>query len=129
MENQRKKFNIFEKTTFVVGLLILALLVGYLSYQWATKKEKSPSLEVTTSFDPSFDLNTYEVSAKNSGNGTAKSVNINFNLYQEGILAESAVLEIDYIPDRSNEKGWVSFSKARKSNDSLSIGAITYLKP
>lgn len=129
MQEQRKELNSVEKTTFYLGLLILTLLVGYLSYQWATKEKKPPSVQVTTSFDPSFGLNTYEVLAKNSGNETATSVNIKLNLYQDGKLAESAVLEIDYLPELSREKGWVSFSSAKKANDSLAIGPITYLKP
>lgn len=130
MENQEKKENnIIEKVIFYLGLLILLVLLGYLSFQWSTKENKPPSLEIVTTHDPSFDRYTFRVETKNTGAETAKSVNISFNLYQRGKLAESSVLEIDYVPVRSIEQGWVSFSKTRKPSDSLTIGSISFLKP
>jgi uncharacterized protein (TIGR02588 family) len=123
------KTNKMEKTVFYLGLFILFLLVSYLSYQWSTQENEPPSLVIVTSHDPSFDRYTFKVETKNTGKETAKSVNIQFNLFQEGKLAESSVLEIDYVPVQSKEQGWVSFSKKKKPSDSLTIGSITFLKP
>lgn len=130
MENQEKKEkNNLEKVIFYIGLFVLIALIGYLSYQWSTKEQKPPSLEVVTTHDPSFDQYTFKVETKNTGQETAKSVNISFNLYQDGKIAESSVLQMDYVPVRSKEQGWVSFSKKRKSQDSLTIGSISFIKP
>lgn len=126
---ESKKPNGIEKMVFVLGLLILSLLVGYLSYQWTTKENKPPSLKIATSHDPSFESYTFKVETENTGEETAKSVNIKFDLYQEGKVAESAVLEIDYVPIQSKEQGWVSFSKKRKTSDSLAVSSISFLRP
>ena len=129
MYKPNKKSNALEKTIFVFGVAILISLVGYLSYQWSTKISGSPSLEVEAFYDSSFELNTYEVIITNKGNETATAVNIEFDLYQNGKFAKSGVLEVDYIPKHSQEKGWVSFSNAKTPYDSLAIGSITFLKP
>lgn len=129
MENQKKERNSLEKITFVIGLIILVLLVGYLSYQWSTRKEQPPKLEISAFFEPSLPQNTYKVEITNNGQETAQSVNIQFDLYQEGKLSESAVMELDYVPVKSKEEGWISFSHKRMSSDSLVVGTRSFLKP
>ena len=126
---EKQKPNAIEKTIFVLGLLILALLIGYLSYAWGTKENKPPSLEITSSYEPSFQRYTFKIETTNKGEETAKSVNIGFGLYQEGKIVENAVLEIDFVPVKSKEQGWISFSNKRKPSDSLVVKSITFLKP
>ena len=129
MENQKKERNILEKITFYLGLFILALLIGYLVYQLQTNEEQPPSLQIITSYESAMPQYTFKVEVQNKGQETAKSANINLNLYQNGKLAESAVLGIDYVPAHSKEKGWVTFSKKRKASDSLVVGPVTFIKP
>lgn len=129
MYKPNKKSNGLEKTIFILGIIILTSLVGYLSYQWSTKISGSPSLEVEAFYDSSFDLHTYEITITNKGNETAKAVNVQFDLYQNGEVSKSGVLEVDYIPKHSEEKGWVSFSNSTKPYDSLTVSSITFLKP
>lgn len=118
-----------EKITFFLGLIILILLVGYLFYQWDTRKKQPPKLEISTFYKSDQTLNTYKVEITNSGQETAQSVHIKFDLYQKGKLSESAVMEIDYVPVKSKEEGWITFSRKRMPSDSLVVGIRSFLKP
>lgn len=129
MENKKKKANLLEKITFFTGLLILCSLIVYLVFQSGAKENQPPMLEIVTSYEASLPHYTFKVETTNQGQEAASSVNIGFNLYQDGKIAESAVLEIDYVPMRSKEHGWITFLKKRKPSDSLVIASMTFIKP
>ena len=129
MDTQKEERNLLEKITFYFGLFILLLLIGYLVYQGSSREEKPPKIEVSAFFQPQGQENIYKVEIRNNGQETAQFVNIRFDLYQQGKLAESAVLEINFVPVQSKEEGWISFSRKRGPSDSLVVGAKTYLKP
>ena len=129
MESNKVKHNILEKITFYTGLLILAMLVGYLLYETKTKENKPPNLEIITSYQRSMPYNTFMVETSNTGHETASSVNINFDLYQNGEVTENAILTINYVPRDSKEVGWINFRNAPSPSDSLVIKSVSFLKP
>ena len=129
MENRKKKQNLLEKITFYLGLIILFLLVGYLLFEFKTKQDLPPNLEITTAYQPSMSHYTYKVETTNKGHETATSVNIGFDLFQNGEIAEKAVLTLSYVPRDSKEEGWVVFRKTRNASDSLVITSVSFLKP
>ncbi|WP_324719353.1 hypothetical protein [Salinimicrobium sp. HB62] len=129
MENEKKEPNVLEKTIFVVGLLIIVLLLSYLSYDWATRSDAPPDLKISTRMESNSSGNTYKVETKNVGMETAKAVHIEFNLYRDGSVKETAVLDIDYVPVQSKETGWVSFRQSKTMTDSIVVGSVSYLKP
>ena len=129
MNKEQEKSNVLEKITFYLGLLVLISLIGYLSFQLTKQENKPPSLEVRTSYDPAMDNYGFKVEVENKGQETAQSTNIQFELYQEGKVAGKATLEIDFVPVRSKESGWIVFNQKRKGSDSLVISSMTFLKP
>ena len=129
MENRKKKQNLLEKITFYLGLIILLMLVGYLLFEIKTKQNLPPDLEIITTYQPSMPYYTFKVETTNSGHETATSVNIGFDLYQNGEIAEKAVFTLNYVPRDSKEEGWVIFQKTRKPSDSLVITSVSFLKP
>ncbi len=126
MNNQK---NYLERTTFFVGLLILAILIGYLSIEILGETKKVPALEVQFVHQPALPGNTYKIDIKNNGGETAKEALIFFHLYQNGRVVESAQLKIGYVPVHSEVSGWISFSRDAVPTDSLAVGPISFLKP
>lgn len=129
MEKPENELNYLERVVFAIGLIILITLIGYLSFEWYNKTEKPPDLQISFFQDKSYSNNTYRVETKNTGKETAKSVNLKFDLYQDGRRAETAVLEIDYVPVRSKEIGWISFTRRISASDSVVVSTISFLKP
>lgn len=129
MEKTEEKLNNLERSVFVVGLLVLMALIGYLSYKWATKVNEPPHLEISISREEVQNNNTYRIETRNRGKETAKSVNIKFDLHRKGEKVQTAVLEIVYVPVQSKEIGWISFPGNPTALDSVSVSTITYLRP
>ena len=129
MGKSNKQLNNLEKSTFVIGLLVLFTLIGYLSYNWSTKVNEPPQLEISMSRDQVLPGNTYRIEVRNEGKETATSVKIKLDLYRSGEKMETAVLEIDYVPVHSKETGWISFSGKPTASDSVSVSTISYLRP
>ncbi|HSP83799.1 MAG TPA: hypothetical protein VLN72_08705 [Gillisia sp.] len=129
MEKTGKKTNLLERTTFVMGLVILVFLFGYLLFQIKENKHLPPSLEVAISSPSRQAKNTYEIKIKNTGDETAQAANIEFEWYHEGQVSGSAVMVIDYVPAKSEETGWIELPQNKKPADSLIVKSITYFKP
>lgn len=125
--NQQK--NYLERTTFFLGLLILASLISYLCLEIINKEKSPPALEVHSTFEPALPGNTFRIVVQNKGGETAKNVQISFNLYRNGQVVESAQMNTGYVPVHSEISGWISFSSKRKPADSLAVGAMNFLKP
>ena len=129
MEENKIKHNLLEKITFYLGLLILLLLVSYLIFDFNKQKDLPADLEIVTSHMPSMPHYTYKVETTNKGHETASSVHIDFDLYQNGQMAEKAVLTFNYIPRESTEEGWVIFRKTPMPSDSLVVTSVSFLRP
>ena len=125
----KKQHNIIENGTFVVGLLILLALISYLVYQISQDKKSPPEIQVTTNYQTAMDNYAFEVTVENNGGESAEAVNIKISLYQEGEAVEDGTLDIQYVPVKSKETGWIVFHSDRKTGDSLVVSSVTYMKP
>lgn len=125
----KKQHNIIENGTFVVGLLILLALISYLVYQISQDKKSPPEIQVTTNYLTAMDNYAFEVTVENNGGEAAEAVNIKLSLYQEGEAVEDGTLDIQYVPVKSKETGWIVFHSDRKTGDSLVVSSVTYMKP
>src|SRR5690606_37004354 len=125
----KKQYNIIETGTFVVGLLILLALISYLVYQISQDKKSPPEIQVTTSYQPAMDNYALEVTVENNGGESAEAVNIKLSLYQEGEAVEDGTMDIQYVPVKSKETGWIVFHSDRETGDSLFVSSVTYMKP
>lgn len=129
MNQEKKKFNIIENITFLVGILVLTALVGYLGYQLTQKNGYPPHLIVTNKYDSSLPYHAYKIQVQNQGQKTAETVQINFDLFQDGKQVETASTNINYIPVNSKKIGWIVFTTKKTSNDSLVVSSMTFLEP
>lgn len=125
----KKQYNIIETGTFLVGLLILLALISYLVYQISQDKKSPPEIQVTTSYQTAMDNYAFEVTVENNGGESAEAVNIKLSLYQEGEAVEDGTMDIQYVPVKSKETGWIVFHSDRKTGDSLVVSSVTYMKP
>jgi len=125
----KKQHNFIENGTFVVGLLILLALISYLVYQISQDKKSPPEIQVTTSYQTAMDNYAFEVTVENNGGESAEAVNIKLSLYQEGEAVEDGTMDIQYVPVKSKETGWIVFHSDRKTGDSLVVSSVTYMKP
>ena len=122
------KHNILEKMVFGFGLIIILAIFGYLSYQASWKKSGPPNLSITSSHNTEMDENAFEVHIVNIGEETAVNANIKVALYQEGKSVESSTLSFDYIPTKSEVKGWAVFHAKSKPSDSLVVSSMGFNK-
>ncbi|RNL87226.1 hypothetical protein ED312_10470 [Sinomicrobium pectinilyticum] len=129
MEQVQRKYNRIEQISFFLGVLILVTLIGDLTYQLATNENAPPHLLVISKYEPSMPGYTYRVEIENTGDKTAEAVNIQLSLFQNGKSAETATLELKYVPAQSKETAWVSFNNEKQTSDSLKVTSLTFVKP
>lgn len=110
MEKRKEKRNWLEWTVTIISTVIVVFVIGILIAQLA-EKETPPefhiSLGKTVSRNDHFSI---PVTVKNSGSLTAQNLNIEFSM-GEGEQTEKSMLEFDFLPGKSQVKGWISFSK------------------
>lgn len=123
-----QKHQPIEKIVFGFGLIILLAIFGYLIYQATWKESGPPQLSVTSSPALNMTENAYEVHIVNTGRQTAVNAGVKVSLYQNGKSVESTTLSFDYIPTKSEVKGWAVFSAKRTPTDSLVVSSKGYIK-
>lgn len=126
---RKKKHNAVETGTFIVGLLLILPLIGFLIYQISTKKEAPPVFQVSSVYQPEMQHYGFRVEVENTGGESAEAVNIKLSLYQEGQVAEDGEISIQYVPVKSKETAWIVFHTKRKPGDSLVVSSVTFVKP
>lgn len=129
MEEKRKNYNMVEKISFSIGVLVLLCLISFLFYQMINKKNAPPNLEITILPEPSINLYGFKVDVENLGDETAVAANIKLSLYQDGIPVEEGNVSIQYVPVKSKITSWIAFHKKKKPGDSVVVSSITYVKP
>lgn len=128
MANNEER-NILEKITFYSGILILTILLGYLGFGIFKNDNKPPELTITISEDENSAGTKYKVEVENVGEKTAEAARINFELYTQGKVTGKAELEIDYVPQRSKEIGFIVFPGQKAPADSIVINSMSYIQP
>ena len=124
-----KRHNTVETITFIVGLLLILPLIGFLIYQISTKKKAPPQLQITSLYQPQMEDYGFRVEVENTGEESAEAVNIKLALYQEGEVADDGEISIQYVPVKSKETAWIVFHTRKKPGDSLVVSSVTYVKP
>lgn len=129
MSQQENIHNSLEKSVFIVGLLIIGSVIGYLTYLTFQDRKRPPLLVVTSYYEPNMTDYSFQVTVENLGEETAANANIKMSLYQNGKIVETGILNINYIPIESSETGWIVFDRERQLTDSLVLSSMTFLKP
>ncbi|MGB7786450.1 MAG: hypothetical protein WBL27_10140 [Salinimicrobium sp.] len=129
MGNEKQQSNTVEKITFIAGVVILLVILGYLGWQTFKGRSQPPHLVVNTKYEPSMDKYAFSVHVKNDGEETAEAANIKFDLYQDGKSVDKVTLQLKYVPIHSEESAWVVFNRTRKPTDSLVVTSMTFVKP
>lgn len=127
--DKKQQYNLIQRVVFFMGIVVLSGLVSMLVYEMTQKSEKPPILEISTSHQPAQPNNTYQVRVQNLGEETAEKTTVLLKLYQEGELAESGTISINYVPPGSKAEAWVVFHTDSKKDDSLVVSSVTYVIP
>lgn len=128
MEKKEER-NLLEKITFGGGLLILTVLFLYLGYEIYQKNGQPPELSIRLYEDKGSRSIKYRVEVENIGEETAEGAIINFDFYREGKVTSKVGLQIDYVPVRSMEEGFIVFPTENKAADSIVVGSLSYIRP
>ncbi len=128
MTNKEER-NILETITFYSGIVILIILLSYLGFRIFQNDSNPPELLVSLTKDPNSAGNKYKVEIENMGQKTAEAAKISFELYYKGKVAGKAELEIDFVPQRSKEIGFIVFPGQQFPGDSVVINSISYIQP
>ena len=128
-EKEKSKHNILEKISFAFGIIVLVALVSYLLFQFTERNGNPPQLVITTAYQPKMKNYTFKVEVENKGDQTAEQANIQLDLYQNGEIAESGSINMNYVPVKSKETSWIVFYVEPKPNDSLVISSVTFVQP
>src|SRR5690606_13998407 len=129
MDTGRKSYNVVEKISFALGLVVLVALVSFLVYQMVQKQNVPPILELSIVEEPLTPDYDFIIEVKNVGEETAESISIVLNLYQEGIAVEESMIRLQYIPIKSKKTAWIVFGQKEKLGDSVIVSSITFVKP
>lgn len=108
MKNIEK--NWLEWIVFMVGLVLVVSVLGYLVYASSTLGDAPPSVELKLGKpQPQSKHFLIPVSVTNRGDETAEGVQIEVTLEQGGKEIENGAFEIAFLPRHSTRSGWVSF--------------------
>lgn len=129
MNSEKQQYNLIQRTVFFIGIAALTGLVSVLIYEMAQHTKTPPLLEISTIHQPAEPNNSYQVWIKNLGEETAENTTLILNLYQDGEVAETGTISINYVPPGSKEEAWIVFYTDSKSGDSLVVSSVTYVIP
>jgi uncharacterized protein (TIGR02588 family) len=124
------KKNALEWIVFSLGLVLVLGIIAYLCYQTAIYRSGTPDLYVHYVKDPStHNPNRYRIIVTNKGGKTAEEVKIEATLRKGDSNLEKAELEIAFSPKLSEREGWVNFSAASSTADSIYVRVVSYQSP
>jgi len=116
-----------EWIIFFAGLILLAGIITYLSYQWIRFSEGAPVLEFSVEAVPEmYDPGRHQLQVYNKGGQTVKEVEIEASLWREQQLLNKVYIRLDLLPRHSARTAWFSFQQQPLSSDSVGIHALSY---
>lgn len=119
--------NKLEWVVFFAGLILLAGLLVYLSYQWIRFSETAPLLTFEVKAVPeAFDPGRYQLHIYNEGGKTVKEIQIEAALWRQQRLIEKTCIRLDLLPRHSVRTAWFSFREPLLSNDSIGFHPLSY---
>lgn len=125
-----EKKNVLEWTVFYIGLVIVVGILGYLTYLLVAFEPSPPDITLVYRHEPSSNAPyRFHIKLKNEGNETAEEVQIELVAMKNNEMAESALLDIPFLPRQSEREGWVILTQDPALADSLYARVISYKKP
>ncbi|MFB2835108.1 hypothetical protein [Floridanema evergladense] len=122
--------NWLEWIIFAVGLVLVVSTLGYLIYDATTTSEVPPNIEVQLGeTQPQGQKFLVPVVAINKGKQTAQTVQIEVVLENDGKEAESAELQIQFLPRGAKRSGWVTFETDPRTVEKIKTRAVGFEKP
>ncbi|MFB2879765.1 hypothetical protein [Floridanema aerugineum] len=122
--------NWLEWVIFAVGLILVVSTLGYLIYDATTSSEAPPNIEVKLGeIQPQGQNFLVPVIATNKGEQTAETVQIEVVLEKDGKEAESAELQIQFLPRGAKRSGWVTFETDPRTVEKIKTRAVGFEKP
>lgn len=121
--------NWFEWMVFAVGLVLVVLTLGYLTYEGATMGSEPPSLEVRLGAPEQRAHNfIVPVTVKNHGDQTAGGIHIEVLMESGGEEKARGELDIPFLPRHATREGWVTFDEDPRGAQ-LKARVLGYEKP
>ncbi len=121
--------NWLEWICFGVSALLVAGVIGYLTYDALTGGKTPPRIVFQLEAQPSDDgRHVIHVIAENHGDETAEGVHVEV-LLTSGGKDERAEFVIDYLPRHGTREGFVTFMNDPARAESLRARATGYARP
>lgn len=121
--------NWLEWTVFAVSLVLVVAILGYLSWEAVADSGGPPDVVVELGRPRSSSAGfMVPVEVRNLGKGTAEGVRVTVILDRAGGRAESAELDVAYLPRESRRSGWVTFA-GDPGEGRLRVGPIAFEVP
>ena len=122
--------NWLEWIVFVISLILVLFTLGYIVYDGATLGETPPNIELQLGQpQPQSDRFIVPVTAKNRGDETAETVQIEVTLNNDGKEVETAEFEIAFLPRHSTRRGWVTFQTDPRTVEQMEARVLGFEKP
>ncbi|MGI9046151.1 MAG: hypothetical protein ACR2FI_05045 [Burkholderiales bacterium] len=121
--------NWLEWSVFALGLVLVAGILSYLVRDALTLERRPPIISTETGA-PRQQAGSYvvPVTVANDGGQTAERVQIEVQVFVAGLLLETAMFELDFLPSRSKREAWVSFVND-PSRNVMRARVVAYQKP
>ncbi|HEY9653071.1 MAG TPA: TIGR02588 family protein [Coleofasciculaceae cyanobacterium] len=119
-----------EWISFSIALVILAIIIGLIAYQWATQKHQPPVLSVTPNPEIREAPGQFYVpfSVTNTGGETAESVQVMAELKINGTVEETGEQQIDFLASGETEEGAFVFSRDPREGQ-VTVRVASYKLP
>ncbi|MGL5921864.1 hypothetical protein [Chroococcidiopsis sp.] len=122
--------NWLEWIVFVISLILVLFTLGYIVYDGATLGDTPPNIELQLGQpQPQSDRFIVPVTAKNRGDETAETVQIEVTLNSDGREEETAEFEIAFLPRHSTRRGWVTFQTDPRTAEQIKARVLGFEKP
>lgn len=114
----KEKRNWLEWSVFLCGGALVCSVLGYLLYLAFTVQHVPPKIEVKVhEIVQAPGGYQVRVSTKNLGTQTAEGVEVEVTLKPARGEEEQSTFNIDFLPERTEESGWVQFTEDPKAGE------------
>jgi uncharacterized protein (TIGR02588 family) len=127
---KRLEKNWLEWSVFAFSFTLVAGVLIYLTYDALTRDNRPPDIIVQFGeIKAQEDHYLLPVLVANHGDLTAKNIQIEILLNNDGQTLERATFEIDFLPRRATHEGWVTFRSDPQSAKEIQAHILGYQKP
>lgn len=122
--------NWLEWSVFVVGLLCVGAVVGYLVKE--ATREPGPAAHIVVRLGAAEERGGRRyvpVTLVNSGEDAVAGVHVEVLLERGRQVVERARLLVDLVPRHASREGWVAFDSAGAPGERIRTGGVAFGKP